>query len=131
MLWNKDQASVSYSSSSTQVLLVKIQLQNNDQPFWLSCVYAEPNAYLLQNLWSELITFSTSVSEPWCVIGDFNAYLTCEDKQGGSGPNVRSMRQFEDCVHGSNLIDVEYVGEHFTWEKDLLKERIDWAFTNN
>lgn len=41
------------------------------------------------------------------------------------------MRQFEDCIHESNLIEVEYVGERFTWERNVLKERIDWGFTNN
>lgn len=67
---------------------------------------------------------------PWVVIGDFNSYLSCEDKKGGGQPNFQSMRGFENCINSSSLIASEMVGDYFTWARDFLKERIDWAFYN-
>ena len=63
-------------------------------------------------------------------MGDFNAYMSCHDKKGGGQPNYHSMRSFEACINSSGMIDTEVVGDPFTWERDLLKEKIDWAFTN-
>lgn len=73
---------------------------------------------------------SNTANLPWVVVGDFNAYLSCNDKRGGGQPNLQSMRSFEKCINRSGLIDLDVVGDPFTWERDLLKERIDWAFTN-
>lgn len=64
------------------------------------------------------------------LIGDFNAYMSCIDKQRGSQPNAIAMRQFNDCIMSVNLMAAEFVGDRYTWENNLLKERIDWAFMN-
>ncbi|KAI9126238.1 hypothetical protein K1719_002659 [Acacia pycnantha] len=71
------------------------------------------------------------VNGPWVVMGDFNAYLYVDDKKGGSRPNFSSMKQFGECISQSHLIETEIVGEKYTWERDLLKEKIDWAFTSS
>ncbi|KAI9126350.1 hypothetical protein K1719_002771 [Acacia pycnantha] len=70
------------------------------------------------------------VNGPWVVMGDFNAYLHVEDKKGGSRPNLSSMRQLGECISQSHFTETDVVGEKYTWEHDLLKERIDWDFTN-
>lgn len=41
------------------------------------------------------------------------------------------MRQFGDCISSAELIETEVVGDKYTWQRDLLKEKIDWAFMNN
>ncbi|XP_028804374.1 uncharacterized protein LOC114759378 [Neltuma alba] len=40
------------------------------------------------------------------------------------------MRQFADCIQQSGLIVIDTVGDRFTWERNNIKEKIDWAFGN-
>lgn len=40
------------------------------------------------------------------------------------------MRQFNACIEDSKLIELSNVGDRYTWEKNLTKEKIDWAFSN-
>ncbi|KAI9083725.1 hypothetical protein K1719_034314 [Acacia pycnantha] len=86
---------------------------------------------LRQSIWAELKTFSTYVTGLWVAMRDFNAYLTSNDKKGGSNTNWNAVKQFGDFIQHAKLVDVDCVGERFTWERNLLKERIDWAFINN
>lgn len=130
ILWNKEETSIRYISSTTQFIHVQVAMPHSPQYFWMSCVYAEPNHQLRVPLWEDLINISSSISGPWQVLGDFNSYLTCDDKKGGSNPNLRSMNLFWNCIQQCSLLDMEYVGDRFTWEKNMLKERIDWVFSN-
>ncbi|XP_028785413.1 uncharacterized protein LOC114741329 [Neltuma alba] len=131
LLWNDDEVNIHYEFSTTQLLHVQVSMVNSNHSFWLSCIYAEPSCQLRIALWHDLTQISSSMSEPWLVISDFNAYLSNADKKGSDHLNVTSMRQFNDCIQQTQLIEVDYVGDRFTWERDILKERIDWAFTND
>ena len=41
------------------------------------------------------------------------------------------MESFKDCIRESNLLEVAVLGERFTWEKNRVKERLDWVFCNH
>ncbi|XP_028799892.1 uncharacterized protein LOC114755187 [Neltuma alba] len=66
----------------------------------------------------------------WMVIGDFNSFMDPADKLGGAPPPLNTMKQFSDCISEAGLIEIPVVGERFTWEKQAVKERLDWAFCN-
>lgn len=124
-MWNREEVTIHYIKSSTQALHVQGALVTNPKPFYLSCVYGELLPSLKGELWEDLIRLSSSITIPWLVIGDFNAYLSGADKKGGGPPNYLSMKSFEECINTAGLIDIEVVSDHFTWERGLLKERID------
>lgn len=68
---------------------------------------------------------STSVgSSKWLCLGDFNAYKSVEDKQGGTNPNFKSMLDFNDCCIKCNLLEVKYCGPKFTWKNGRIHERL-------
>ncbi|GJW01535.1 RNA-directed DNA polymerase, eukaryota, reverse transcriptase zinc-binding domain protein [Tanacetum coccineum] len=53
--------------------------------------------------------------KPWVLLGDFNAALNLEDHSyGGYEPSI-SMREFKECVHNMQVMDVNCTGLHFTW----------------
>lgn len=130
LLWNEDDISLKYNYSSTQFVHVNVSLKGSMHSWWLTCVYGEPNARLREALWNDLRHISQHVRGPWLVAGDFNSYRSVQDKVGGDYFNFPAMRQFNNCIDDTNLIEVDCVGEHFTWEKNLVKEKIDWAFSN-
>nr|GEW66392.1 putative RNA-directed DNA polymerase [Tanacetum cinerariifolium] len=54
---------------------------------------------------------------PWTLMGDFNAALNLEDhSSGGYEPNV-AMRDFKERVNHMEVMDINYVGIHFTWNQ--------------
>ncbi|XP_028784594.1 uncharacterized protein LOC114740590 [Neltuma alba] len=77
-----------------------------------------------------MVEISKTINEPWVARADFNAYLTKEDKKGGAVLNYKSMKQFSECVHKTNLMEIDSVGDRFTWERNFIREKIDWAFSN-
>lgn len=130
LLWNNFEVDIQYIKSSTQMLHVHVKEINSNNWFWFTCVYAEPNYQKRVRLWEDISDLNDIIQGPWLVAGDFNAYLSDSDKMGGACPNRISMRQFGSCIANTELMEMEYVGERYTWEKNLMKERIDWAFTN-
>lgn len=63
---------------------------------------------------------------PWMVIGDFNAILSSDEKNGGLSIGKRCP-YFCDFVDSSNLHDLDFRGPPFTWHKGHLFERLDRA----
>lgn len=132
LLWNDEYANVHYCSSTTQLLHCKVEPINEGASFWMTGVYGEPNLYHRNELWEDLVGLSRNIDEPWIVAGYFNAYRQAEDKSGGAPPKKLSMKNFNSCIERARaqLLEVEAVGERFTWEKGEVKERLDWAFCN-
>lgn len=64
------------------------------------------------------------------VLGDFNTFLTPEDKEGGVSMNHLEMSQFHHCLSKCELSLIPRVGDRFTWEKEGVLERLDWGFCN-
>ncbi|KAK7396668.1 hypothetical protein VNO78_17825 [Psophocarpus tetragonolobus] len=65
------------------------------------------------------------------VFGDFNAYIDASDKVGGVGPNLTSIRQFNECILKCGLLDMGFKEPKYTWSWRDIKERIDKGLCNN
>lgn len=88
-----------------------------------------------RSLWNYLaITFSTSL--PWCAIGDFNAILLASEKLSTRPPSAYSVKDFNDMVLATGLIDLGFKGNFFTWANNrnglaYAATRLDKAFSNS
>ncbi|KAF7844298.1 Non-LTR retroelement reverse transcriptase [Senna tora] len=83
-----------------------------------------------EELWEELRSISRGIVGSWMIGGDFNAYLSSDEKVGGKGFNWKSMESFNSWVEDCDLIGLGYNGVKFTWERGGLKERIHRIFAN-
>ncbi|KAI9112505.1 hypothetical protein K1719_016428 [Acacia pycnantha] len=63
-------------------------------------------------------------------MGDFNAIRRPGNKEGGSIPNGLSMKDFDDCILDSGLLEITDPLDKFTWEREYVKEKLDWVFGN-
>ncbi|KAF7842625.1 hypothetical protein G2W53_004923 [Senna tora] len=77
--------------------------RNKRMNWYTTAIYGSPQANLRKNLWDELREIASVTNGAWFLAGDFNAYLSPNDKQGRP---------------------------KFTWGRQEVKERLDWAFTN-
>ncbi|KAF9614633.1 hypothetical protein IFM89_019610 [Coptis chinensis] len=73
------------------------------------CIYVSR-----RQLWYDLQQLSLS-NLPWLMLGDFNAYLSYLDKQGGHRPITAVMTDFRDFVGSNHLMEVPCNGFHFSW----------------
>ncbi|XP_057432391.1 uncharacterized protein LOC130725156 [Lotus japonicus] len=131
LLWSTQWGSLEVLSHHRQYVHARITPKNSLTSMLVKFVYASPNAALRNILWRELRSIAANISEPWVVLGDFNSYLSPGDKVGGATPNAASMQKFRDCLDDCSLFDLGFKGPPFTWEGRGVKERIDWALSND
>ena len=74
-----------------------------------------------------LVGFSTTVSDKWLLIGDFNLILDASDKSNAN-LNMRLMCAFRDAIQELELRELNLRGRKFTWSNDSTHTRIDRAF---
>ncbi|GLU01659.1 hypothetical protein SLE2022_189580 [Rubroshorea leprosula] len=65
-------------------------------------------------LWAELKNLVLDRQSNWCIAGDFNAVRNEEEKKGSRGVTIE-MREFNNFIQESELVDIPLVGRKFTW----------------
>lgn len=129
ILWNTGHFTVTAVEEMKQCLTVNLQKDNQD--FFLSCVYGSPNMKTRESLWAHIQVLSADLQhKSWAYLGDFNAYILNEEKSGGGRPNRASMRQIKECLDMCGLWDIGFSGPMHTWSNGRVKERLDRCVVN-
>ena len=71
----------------------------------LSAVYAPAQERDKDDFWHHLNQLSTSISLPWCIIGDFNEMLCAYDKMGGAPLNTSRTRRLNNLLNCTRSFD--------------------------
>ena len=77
-----------------------------------------------------------SISDPWLIIGDFNATLSPQDRLDGVPVTLNEIKDFEDCVKDMGITELHWKGNYYTWTNKQvgaarIASRIDRAFGND
>ncbi|XP_060962217.1 uncharacterized protein LOC115711062 [Cannabis sativa] len=80
-------------------------------------MYGEPNRAYKFRTWDLLRTIADESPLPWCVIGDMNNIASHSDKRGDNRYPNGLVEGFQQALSDCNLIDLELIGYHFTWER--------------
>lgn len=86
-------------------------------------------------MWRYLETLANTINGAWCVIGDFNAILTSEDRCNGNPVAIRETRDFEHLLDTTDLVEIKSSGCYFSWSNKgegerRIELRIYWCFVN-
>nr|XP_043630341.1 uncharacterized protein LOC122601665 [Erigeron canadensis] len=134
--WNPDVVDVMMISQIDQVMHTQFVFKADRRSFFCSFVYAHNKYIDRRELWKNLVVHKQFVkNKPWSIMGDFNATLNLEDKALGMSSLDIAMREFRDCIETIEVVDVNSVGLHFTWNQkpkgmdDQLK-KIDRVLAN-
>uniref|UniRef100_A0A803NL84 Reverse transcriptase domain-containing protein n=1 Tax=Cannabis sativa TaxID=3483 RepID=A0A803NL84_CANSA len=104
--------------------------------FHLTCFYGSPIDSLKAHTWNILNRIGRDNSrDPWLIIGDFNAFLFSQDKQGGN-PDRGPSSDFRQLLDSFNLSPLDPSGPLLTWNNNVasprnIQERLDWGIVNN
>lgn len=100
-------------------------LVGGEAPLRVSFVYAKCLRAERLDLWNQLRTQSLS-DIPWLIGGDFNTILRASEKRGGLDPDLGSIQDFQECVVDTNLSEIRYEGNEFTWCNNQTGNRRIW-----
>lgn len=99
VLYNDLDHDIDVVLKTSQLIHLRFTLKTDDGNVWfLSGVYASPRYAKREDLWDTMISLAASSLESWTCIGDFNSYLSVDEKSGGGAPNFRAMAKFQECV---------------------------------
>ena len=73
--------------------------------FNVTVVYGYNTAEMRRSLWTELKMLTHGVSEPWIIIGDFNAVLSPKDRLDGVPVTLNEIKDFEECVKDMGITE--------------------------
>ena len=62
---------------------------------------------------------------PWIVAGDFNAFLTRDEKEGESNRGLTPCKKFGEWLRECVMYDLGFYGPKFTWHRGMVHERLD------
>ncbi|XP_026458970.1 uncharacterized protein LOC113359574 [Papaver somniferum] len=108
LFWNKHLPTPTVISMSTQMITVNIGGN------LISGIHAHVGEVQRRNLWAKMEVIS-KLNLPWLAIGDFNAFLTAEEKSGGITPNTRNMLEFNNCLDKCDLMQASKSGCEYSW----------------
>lgn len=84
---------------------------------FFNAVYGRPNGRVRKDLWNVIKQFTYFVIGNWILMGDLNSYLFPKNKKGGRSAVYIRCKDFLDCLHECQLVDLESIGFEFNWEK--------------
>lgn len=134
MLWNADGVVLEPIAIYDQIITVLVR-QPLDVVWIMSAVYASPNAFFWEDLWTYLQQLGCCIPIPWMILGDFNHVLLVTEKQGGCPAGLRNMVSLRNVMLHCSLVNLGYSGCPFTWSNMRvgaanIKERLDRGLGN-
>ncbi|XP_019227287.1 PREDICTED: uncharacterized protein LOC109208612 [Nicotiana attenuata] len=96
----------------------------------------KPQQVEVKALWQGLRNLNNNITDPWIVLGDFNAVLSVNDRQNGILVHPNEIKDFQECIEDIGLGQLKRTGSLFSWsnKRDAhirIYSFIDWAFGNS
>lgn len=115
-----------------QVITCRAKLKSKDVGGKFSFIYGASTTSEREELWLSLNQEDSS--EPWLLMGDFNATLK-EEGRGGEMSIVEPDQNFVDCVTNLNMNDLPSTGCFYTWVNrrtgsDAIAAKLDRVLAN-
>nr|KYP30980.1 Retrovirus-related Pol polyprotein LINE-1 [Cajanus cajan] len=129
VLWDSTNWTMDVLRHSNQ--MIHFAIKNTLNSWNLTVVYGSPLPQFRIELWRDLRKIASEIRGAWSLIGDFNAVLADNERQGGSLTSChRGDNAFRELVRECNLIDMGYQRNPFTWRRGMLYERLDRVLMN-
>ena len=112
---------------SEQVLHARLVSAVLPSPFFLSAVYGKKcSRQGRTQMWNKLRDIAVKMDGlPWVVGGDFNIFLSEDERKGSTNKRDREMLDFAEAISDCQLLDLGADGPKFTWSRWEVFERLD------
>lgn len=113
-IWDKDFVEVIDSLVGDYTLSISCINKADNFEWVLTNVYGPNKPIERDDFWMKLDNASRLWDLPWCLGGDFNVILKCDEKKG-CNKITKSMRYFANFIYTHDLIDLPMKGARYTW----------------
>ncbi|XP_042056299.1 uncharacterized protein LOC121800873 [Salvia splendens] len=111
---------------SEQILHARFTTLMLSAPVFISVAYGKCTRKGRAGMWSKLRELAGKLDGlPWLVGGDFNTFVSEEERQGGKKKRTREMMEFAETISDCQFLDVGADGPKFTWARGDTFERLD------
>ncbi|GAU36150.1 hypothetical protein TSUD_316790 [Trifolium subterraneum] len=94
------------------------RIREKDEGEWrLTCYYGYPEMGRRRQAWDLLRELRDMSDLPWCILGDFNDFLSQEDKRGNHSHPNWLCSGFRTAVSDCDLTDIHLEDYPYTWIK--------------
>ncbi|XP_015060282.1 uncharacterized protein LOC107006173 [Solanum pennellii] len=136
LIWDDNWYEIKMINSSAQLLHCQVNERSKDYQFILTVVYGFNTVEQRKSLWQEMNAMSKGISQPWLIVGDFNAILSTKDRLDGVPVTNNEIKDFGDCVRDMGITELQWTGNYYTWTnkqcgRDRISSRIHRAFGND
>ena len=112
IVWDDSLYEIKLLKSTTQMVHCQVNERSKGYQFNITVVYGYNTSEMRRSLWTELKMVAYSVSEPWVIIGDFNAILSPQDRLAGVPVTLNEIKDFEECVKDMGITEVQWKGNY-------------------
>lgn len=81
-------------------------------------------------LWNDLLHLKQSITLPWIVMGDLNVVLSSDEKMLEDGSVAVVTNELREAIEQTELVDLKYYGQHFTWSNGHTWCKLDRMLVN-
>ncbi|XP_071914130.1 uncharacterized protein [Coffea arabica] len=98
--------------------------------WWFIGIYASCDDQIRKEQWRVLRDRRRLWGDRFMIAGDFNDIVSNEEKWGGNLKEERSFTEFKDFIDHTNLIDLGFEGQPWTWsnhweDEGEIRQRLD------
>lgn len=108
--WHHHDNSIQLINTTKYLIHFFVQAKKGNFTTYLIVVYG---LHIVENrrpMWSFLENLANSMTESWCVIGDFNEVLCAGDRINGNSIIVGETKDFEHLLDFTDLIELKSSG---------------------
>ncbi|XP_056685451.1 uncharacterized protein [Spinacia oleracea] len=134
LAWDPNSFTLNILSMSSQLIHCFITPRSTGVGFFGTFIYGMNTKEDRVPLCNSLTQISDNCTQPWIIMGDFNALMDVEDRVGAP-VRIREIQAMRACMAHCNLSTVKTVGRQFTWSnkqvgEDRVLSRIDRVLAN-
>lgn len=96
----------------------------------ISFLYAHNVVEKRKTLWRDLIAIHSTMGLPWLIYGDFNVVMSTSEKITPFGQLTIVSTELTDLCSATDLHDLRFVGQVFTWDNSHTYCKLDRVLGN-
>jgi len=129
--WKPSLYRVTIQEKSDQFIHCKVTQLLPSKHFHITFIYGHNHELQRQPMWTALQRLSTYIQGAWCLLGDFNAILSKQDRIGGNTVSDYDIQELSNFMEECEVLEMPSSGAFFTWTNKTIWSSIDRVFINN
>ena len=130
LAWNPVVYHVDILFTTDQMIHGRVRQLHTNNSFIISVVYGMNTITQRQQLWEDIFDLIPQ-NEAWCVLGDFNAVRSMEERIGGDPVTEYEIQELNSMMENCELQEAPTVGAFYTWTNKKIWSRLDRVLIND